>query len=82
MEQAPNLARLRRKLFNGESLVTITTADEKKQQVLENVQSSIRLLSDIVIDRCWGYSDYNDAHKAFLHELLNQMIEQRRRLER
>jgi len=51
-----------------------TTADGKRDDAVENIQKSIELLSEIIVGKIAGYSDYTERYKAELQEALNQLI--------
>ena len=60
----------------------ITTADEKLNSAVDSLNSAIANLSEIVIDRCWGYDDYNTEFKAVLSKSMFDLIKIRDALEK
>ncbi len=51
-----------------------TTADNKRDEAIEHIRDSIKLLSEIIVGEEGGYSDYTEGYKNELQEALNQLI--------
>jgi hypothetical protein len=56
-----------------------TDADKKIDLAKEHIQKSIECLSEIVINKCWGYDEFIDSYKAKLKQNLSELIEIRDR---
>lgn len=59
----------------------ITTVDERLESVKTNVDHAIHHLSEIVIDKCWGYEKLSQEYKKNLLEILTKLMEIQRFLE-
>ena len=57
-----------------------TTADEHRDAALDKIQGSIRAISEIVINNCWGSEDYGADYRLALKKSLMELIEIRDRL--
>lgn len=51
-----------------------TRADEKHDSLTNHIDGAIKDVSEIVIDKVWGYENYNSAH---LREILIKLLELR-----
>lgn len=49
-----------------------TTADEKIHEAKDHIQQAIECLSEIIINRCYGTSEYSEG---YLNKLRKQLIE-------
>ena len=54
-----------------------TTADDKLVKIREDVESAVEQLSDIVINRCWGWEDFSREYQGQLRENLNTLLDLR-----
>ncbi len=57
-----------------------TTADDCRDKAREGVLDAIRGLSQIVVERCWGYDEYTEEYRYELSEVLQGLIVIRERL--
>ena len=57
-----------------------TTADERRDEVIEHLRRAIETLSEIVIDQCWGWDQFNDEYQQKLQRSLNALLKIRRDL--
>ena len=54
-----------------------TRADEELVEIRAGVESIIKRLSEIVIDRCWGWDDFSPSYQRQLRENLNTFLDLR-----
>jgi len=54
-----------------------TTADEELVEVRKEIESSVKRLSKIVIDRCWGWEDFTHQYQVKLRARLNTLLDLR-----
>jgi hypothetical protein len=52
-----------------------TTADDHRDEAVENVKRAISSLSEIVIEQCAGHDDWKDEYRATLKKSLLGLIE-------
>jgi hypothetical protein len=57
-----------------------TAADDKRDEAREHVSSAVQLLSEIVVEKCWGYDDFTTEYQKTLRKSLNNLIEVREEL--
>ena len=58
----------------------VTTADEKLSSVKEHLRLALEDLSEIVIQKCWGYDEFNRQYQRILHECFTELVNVRSRL--
>jgi hypothetical protein len=59
-----------------------TEADEQLDKADENIKAAIERLSKIVVDKCWGYDEYNKTYQHTIQESLRSLLEVRENLNR
>ena len=59
----------------------VTTADEQLAQVHYSLTDAITALSDIVVNRVWGWDDFNDDFKKTLIDEYTALLAVRARLD-
>lgn len=52
-----------------------TTADEKRDAAKDNIENAIKNLSEIVVDKVWGYDDFTKEYKKELLMATLKLIE-------
>lgn len=57
-----------------------TTADEQLDQAKHDIQTAIEHLSQITIERCWGWRDFNREYSEAIAQSLSDLIVIRDRL--
>ena len=51
-----------------------TTADESIELAADHVQSAVDYFSKVVIEKCWGWSDYTDGRQIQLRQILFDLL--------
>jgi hypothetical protein len=59
-----------------------TTADERLDSAYTHIKDAVKDLSSVIIDECWGYDDYREDYKNMLHEVMQELILLKKRLNR
>lgn len=54
-----------------------TEADEIIESIKKDIDSAIKSLSEIIIDRVWGYDDYGDDYKDNLANAMHDLLKLR-----
>lgn len=54
-----------------------TKADEKIELVRENIDSATKAISELVIDRVWGYDDLNEDYQNLLADAMFELMKLR-----
>jgi hypothetical protein len=57
-----------------------TTADEEKEKAVEALGDAIRYLSELVIHRCSGYTDYSEEYRKGLIKSFMDLVDIRDRI--
>lgn len=57
-----------------------TAADIELEAAKEEIQDAIKNLSEIVVNRCWGWNDFGSAYRAKIAQSLADLIVIRDRL--
>lgn len=57
-----------------------TEADEKLDETRDHLNHAIESLSEIVVDRCWGWDQFNDEYQEKLQQTLNALLKIRQDL--
>lgn len=52
-----------------------TTADEKLDIVKESVDCAILNISEMVINKCWGWENYTKEYQTNLRNVMNQLLD-------
>jgi len=55
-----------------------TIADEKIESIKDNMDSAIKDLAIIMIDKVDGYDDFNETYQETLTEVMHKLIKLRR----
>jgi hypothetical protein len=58
----------------------VTPADEAMAITRANIQTAIVQLSKIVVERCHGTEEISDYMQIMAHEILNELINIRRKI--
>lgn len=59
-----------------------TTADEKLDSASDHIKDAIRDLSAIVIEECWGHDEYSEEYKDTIHEVLQELLALKKKMNR
>lgn len=54
-----------------------TTADEKIDEAKDHIQEAIECISEVVINRCWGASEYTVEYRNKLRTQLVSLLDTR-----
>jgi len=57
-----------------------TTADECIAWAKDDIDSAIRRLSEVVIEKCWGHDEVIETYSETLQEVMFDLIRLRKRL--
>jgi len=58
-----------------------TEADERLKSAKEHLQAAIKDLSEIAINKCWGYDEYSKEWKHKMKEMLVALLEMQEELD-
>ncbi len=58
-----------------------TTADEHLNAALEKIQGAVKDISEIVVNHCCGYDEYNSPYHEALKRSMMELMEIRDRLQ-
>jgi len=59
-----------------------TAADERLDSAHQHIKEAIRDLSAIVIEECWGYDEYKEEYTEKIHEVLQELMTLKKKLNR
>ena len=57
-----------------------TTADEQLDLAKEDIQTALAHLSQIIVDRCWGWDEFTKEYREAIAQSLTDLIAIRDRL--
>lgn len=52
-----------------------TTADEKRDTAKDNIETAIKNLSEIIVDKVWGSDEFNEEYKNKLLLAMSKLLE-------
>lgn len=58
-----------------------TTADEKLDEVRNHITAALKAMDEVVIQRCWGWDDFNDEARARHRQLFRDLADMRMRID-